>query len=132
MLMIANTCCTAASEDTILHEEKGGSGVRETKAAGYYRENRGTHSLGSRIVVSIKPRKPEEIIICVDMRQVNPAVKRKRHITPTINDIKLDLNGSRIFSKLDLNAGYHQVELGPESRNITTFTTMLVSGGTNA
>ena len=79
MLMIANTCCTAASEDTIPHQEKGGSGVRETKAAGYYRENRGTHSLGSRIVVSIKPRKPEEIIICVDMRQVNPAVKRKRH-----------------------------------------------------
>lgn len=35
----------------------------------------------------------------------------------------LDLNGAKVFSKLDLNAGYHQLELHPESRNITTFST---------
>lgn len=74
----------------------------------------------SPIVVALKPKKPEEIRICVDMRQVNTAVRREWHITPTIDDIILDLNGSLIFSKLDLNAGYHQVELAPESRNITT------------
>lgn len=56
----------------------------------------------STIVVAPKPKKPETIRICVDMRQVNIAVKRERHITPTIDDIILDLNGSRIFSKLDI------------------------------
>ena len=31
------------------------------------------------------------------------------------------MNGSAIFSKLDLKWGYHQLELTPESREITTF-----------
>ena len=56
----------------------------------------------SSIVVAPKPKTPETIRFCVDMRQVNIAVKRERHITPTIDDIILDLNGSRIFSKLDI------------------------------
>lgn len=30
---------------------------------------------------------------------------------------------STVFSKLDLNHGYHQIELSPESRYITTFST---------
>ena len=77
----------------------------------------------SPIVVAPKPKKPDEIRICVDMRLPNEAVKREKHITPTIDDIVSEMSGSKIFSKLDLNAGYHQVELAPESRNITTFTT---------
>ena len=31
------------------------------------------------------------------------------------------MNGSTIFSKLDIKWGYHQLELTPESREITTF-----------
>ncbi|KAL5018211.1 hypothetical protein ScPMuIL_003933 [Solemya velum] len=77
----------------------------------------------SPIVVAPKPKNPEEIRICIDMRLPNEAVERERHITPTIDDILVDLNGACVFSKLDLNAGYHQVELAPESRYITTFTT---------
>lgn len=33
------------------------------------------------------------------------------------------MNGSNVVSKLDLRSGYHQVELHPESRYITTFAT---------
>ncbi len=33
------------------------------------------------------------------------------------------MNGNKVFSKLDLNWGYHQLELTPESRGITTFVT---------
>lgn len=33
------------------------------------------------------------------------------------------LNGARFFSKLDLNCGYHQLELEPSTRYITTFST---------
>ena len=39
-----------------------------------------------------------------------------------MDDIISELNGSTVFSKLDLNAGYHQLELEPGSRYITTFT----------
>ena len=34
-----------------------------------------------------------------------------------------DLNGARIFSKLDLNQGYSKLELALESRYIITFST---------
>ena len=79
----------------------------------------------SPIVVAPKPKsKTNEIRICVDMRLPNQAIKRTRHIIPTIDDLIVDLNGARVFSKLDLRNGYHQLLLAPgKSRNITTFTT---------
>ena len=61
--------------------------------------------------------------MCVDMRQANKAIKRERHVTPTIKEMIGDLNGAKVFTKLDLNQGYNQLELAPESRYITTFGT---------
>lgn len=46
---------------------------------------------------------------------MNPT-KRERHITPTINEVMNDLNVAQIFSKLDVNKGYNQSELAPESK----------------
>ncbi|VDI68014.1 Hypothetical predicted protein [Mytilus galloprovincialis] len=77
----------------------------------------------SPIVVAPKPKNKNEIRLCVDMREPNKAILRSRHITPTLDDMILDLNGSKVFSKMDLRSGYHQLELNEESRNITTFTT---------
>ena len=77
----------------------------------------------SPVVVAPKPKQPGSIRMCVDMRQANRAVHRERHITPTIKEIISDLNGAIIFTKLDLNQGYNQLELAPESRYITTFST---------
>ena len=57
------------------------------------------------------------------MRRANTEIQCERHVTPTIDDMILDLNGSKVLSKLDLNAEYHQLELHPDSRNITTFST---------
>lgn len=57
------------------------------------------------------------------MRRANVAVKRERHITPTIKEIVGDLNGATVFSKLDLNQGCNQLELAPKSKYITTFST---------
>ena len=48
------------------------------------------------------------------MRVANQAIQREQHITPTIDDLISDLNGATVFSKLDLNQGYHQLELDPE------------------
>ena len=42
---------------------------------------------------------------------------------PTLDDFKAAVNGSKYFSKIDLKQAYHQVELDPESRFITTFST---------
>ena len=69
------------------------------------------------------PKKDGGVRICVDMRQANAAIKRVRHPIPTVEDISLELNGARYFSKLDLSQAYHQLELHEDSRYITTFTT---------
>ena len=61
--------------------------------------------------------------MCVDMRQANKAIKCERHVTLTIKEMIGDLNGAKVFTKLDLNRGYSQLELAPESRYITTFGT---------
>ena len=53
--------------------------------------------------VVIAPKKNDDIRLCVDMRKANTAIKRERHITPTIDDIISKLNGAYVFSKLDMN-----------------------------
>ena len=77
----------------------------------------------SPIVVAPKPKSPGKVRVCVDMRQANKTIKRERHVTPTIKEMIGDLNGAKVFTKLDLNQGYNQLELAPESRYITTFGT---------
>ena len=57
------------------------------------------------------------------MRMANKAIQRERHPTPTVDDLIHAMNGAKIFSKLDLRAGYHQLTLAEESRYITTFAT---------
>ena len=75
------------------------------------------------MVAAPKPKDLESVRICVDMHSANKAIERERHPMPTVEEIIHDLNGATIFSKLDLNAGYHQIELHPDSRYITTFST---------
>ena len=69
------------------------------------------------------PKKDGEVRLCVDMRMANKAIQRERHPTPTVDDLIHAMNGAKIFSKLDLRAGYHQLTLAEESRYITTFAT---------
>ena len=85
------------------------------------------------------PKKDGSVRICVDMRMANMAIKRVRHLIPTVEDISYELNGAKLFSKLDLSQAYHQLELDEQSRHITTFSTHLglfrytrLNYGTNA
>ena len=57
------------------------------------------------------------------MRRANEAVIRERHPIPTLEETVQALNGATVFSKLDLRWGYHQIELHPDSRGLTTFST---------
>ena len=74
-------------------------------------------------MVAPKPKSPGKVRVCVDMPQANKTIKREHHVTPTLKEIIGDLNGAKVFSKLDLNQGYNELELAPESRYITTFST---------
>ena len=57
------------------------------------------------------------------MRDANKAILRTRDVTLTISDLRAELNGATIFSKIDLRSGYHQLVLHPDCRYITTFST---------
>ena len=73
--------------------------------------------------IVIVPKKDNNIRLYIDMRVANAAIKRIRHPIPTVHDISHELNGAKFFTKLDLTQAYHQLELAPESRQITTFIT---------
>ena len=73
--------------------------------------------------IVVGPKKSAEVRICVDMGEANKAVKRENHLMPTIDDLIADLNGATHLSTRDLSSGYHQLELAPESRFVTTFST---------
>jgi hypothetical protein len=77
----------------------------------------------SPIVTPPKPNKPNEIRLCIDARMANLAIKRTRYPTPTLDDLIHAVNGATVFSKIDLAAGYKQLELHRDSRFITTFST---------
>ena len=61
----------------------------------------------SPVVIIPKSNDPNDIRLCIDMREANKAIQRERHYTPTIDDIISQVNGSKLFSKIDLNQGYH-------------------------
>ncbi|XP_062711042.1 uncharacterized protein K02A2.6-like [Aedes albopictus] len=61
--------------------------------------------------------------ICLDLRRVNKAVLRERHPMPVVDEYLAHLGKGRIWSKLDIKDAFLQVELAPESRDVTTFIT---------
>ena len=64
----------------------------------------------------------DDVRICVDMRCANEAIQREKIPIPTVDEVLEELNGSStVFSKLDMNLGFHQIELEESSRDITTF-----------
>mgnify|MGYP001794878679 FL=1 len=73
----------------------------------------------------IVPKKDGKIRLCIDMRRANEAIVRHQYPVPTVEELIYDMNGAQYFSKLDMRMGFHQFELHPDSRDITTFTTHL-------
>ena len=67
-------------------------------------------------------KSPNEKLICVDMRKPNLAIKSTQYIIPTLDDLIVELNGTKVFLKLDLIKGYNQLVLSERLRNITFFT----------
>jgi hypothetical protein len=78
----------------------------------------------SQMVVVPKEKKPGKVRITTGIRLANRAIIREKFPTPTVEEIAYDLNGADVFSELDLNKAFHQIELeDEESKNITAFET---------
>ena len=55
------------------------------------------------------------------MRQANRAILREKHPVPTVEETLQEISEAKVFSKLDLNMAFHEIELHPDSRDVTTF-----------
>ena len=71
----------------------------------------------------VTERSNGRVRICLDMRDANKAIIRERHIIPKVDECLAELHGAKFFTKLDLKDGYHQLELHPDCRDLTTFMT---------
>ena len=58
---------------------------------------------------------------CGDYRPLNAETNLDRYQLPLIESIFNDMKGAKIFSKLDLRSGYHQMCLREEDRAKTAF-----------
>lgn len=59
------------------------------------------------------------------MRIASQAIERDQHPVHTVEDLVVDLNGSTVFSNIDLNQGYYPLELEEYSWSVTTFATQI-------
>ena len=73
--------------------------------------------------VVVSRRRNGDLRLCVDLREVNKAVEASGHPLPDMQDMLEQLQGATVFSSLDLKSAYHQLDLHPDSRSLTTFIT---------
>ena len=73
-------------------------------------------------IVLVK-KKDGKFRFCVDYRKLNKVTKKDAHPLPRIDDLLDSLQGSNIFSTLDLRSGYWQVSMSPEDCEKTAFST---------
>ncbi|GJT69009.1 putative reverse transcriptase domain-containing protein [Tanacetum coccineum] len=61
--------------------------------------------------------------MCIDYRELNKLTVKNRYPLPRIDDLFDQLQGSSVYSKIDLRSGYHQLRVREEDIPKTTFRT---------
>ena len=68
-------------------------------------------------------KKDETLRLCVDYRPLNEVTIKNKYPLPRIDLLFDQLAGAKVFSKIDLRSGYHQIKIKPEDTPKTAFTT---------
>nr|GEV66801.1 retrotransposable element Tf2 [Tanacetum cinerariifolium] len=68
-------------------------------------------------------KKDESFRMCIDYRELNKLTVKNRYPLPRIDDLFDQLQGSSVYSKIDLRPGYYQPRIREEDIPITTFRT---------
>ena len=67
------------------------------------------------------PKKDGTLHLCIDYRELNAITIKNRHPLPLISEILDRLNGSTIFSKIDLKNAYYRIRIKEEDEWKTAF-----------
>ncbi|GKE59538.1 putative reverse transcriptase domain-containing protein, partial [Tanacetum coccineum] len=68
-------------------------------------------------------KKDESFRMCIDYRELNKLTVKNRYPLPRIDDLFDQLQGSSVYSKIDLRSGYHQLRVRDEDIPKTAFRT---------
>ena len=68
-------------------------------------------------------KKGKTLRLCVDYRQWNRVMIQNRYLLPRIDDLFDQLRGARVYPKIDLRAGYHQLRVRDTDIPKTAFRT---------
>jgi hypothetical protein len=61
--------------------------------------------------------------MCVGYTSLNDGTIKNKYPLPCIDDLFDQMRGARVFSKIDLRSGYHQMKIRPSDIPKTTFST---------
>src|SRR5271169_2451237 len=68
-------------------------------------------------------KKDGSLRMVIDYRQLNSITIKDRYPLPRTDELFNRLQGAKIFSKIDLRSGYHQIRIKPEDNYKTAFQT---------
>ncbi|KAJ3707632.1 hypothetical protein LUZ61_011337 [Rhynchospora tenuis] len=68
-------------------------------------------------------KKDGTLRLCIDYRELNKVTVKNRYPLPRIDDLFDQLQGSAVYSKIDLRSGYHQLRIRPSDVEKTAFLT---------
>ena len=93
--------------------------LQELLDKGFIRSS--TSPWGSPVLFAKK--KDKTLRLCIDYRQLNRVTIKNRYPLPRIDDLFDQLRGARVYSKIDLRTGYHQLRVRDTDIPKTTFRT---------
>ena len=75
------------------------------------------------VLVLFAKKKDKTLRLCIDYRQLNRVTIKNSYPLPRIDDLFDQLRGARVYSKIDLSTGYHQLSVRETDIPKTAFKT---------